>query len=143
MFKHTQHFACLHHQRYNVILKTIFAVIAITQPTEMKTCLYAHMWGIGLLKHALHSSFIHSNKLLLCKQIDRSKQKLLMCSIFFFQTQMFYLLNESNYHFSDTIFDVHKTHYVIQPTIFDGQNQRKILTTTRQTVNEFQLDYFM
>lgn len=43
--------------------------------------------------------------------------------------------------FSDTIFDVHKTHYVIQPTIFDGQNQRKILTTTRQTVNEFQLDH--
>lgn len=39
--------------------------------------------------------------------------------------------------FSD-IFNIHKTHYVIQPTIFDGQNQRKLLTTTRQTVNEFQ-----
>lgn len=37
------------------------------------------------------------------------------------------------------IFSIHKTYSVIQPTIFDGENQRKTLTSTRQTVNQSQL----
>ncbi|XP_031634876.1 disintegrin and metalloproteinase domain-containing protein 19 [Contarinia nasturtii] len=34
------------------------------------------------------------------------------------------------------IFSAHKTHAVIQPIIFDGTNQREILSTTRQTNGE-------
>lgn len=49
----------------------------------------------------------------------------LNCIIFFFK-----LLSD--------IFSIHKTHSVIQPIIFDGTNQREILSSTRQTVNQFQ-----
>lgn len=38
------------------------------------------------------------------------------------------------FYFAD-IFQIHKTHHVIQPSVRDGRDQRLIVDSTRQTVN--------